>query len=136
MVHYNINSITTPGKLEQLTDYCRALKIDVLILTESKLDKTIPTDLITIQGYHEPVRRDRDINGRFGGGVLIYIADYLVFQHKENLQSQHFEHVWVDVRISSNIYSINALYRPPNESHADHDLFLESAENILVTLRK
>ena len=64
VVHYNINSIMAPGKLDQLTEQCRKLKIDVLIITESKLDQTIPTNMIKIQGYHEPVRRDRTINGR------------------------------------------------------------------------
>ena len=59
IVHYNINSILASGKLDQLTDNCRILNIDILIITESKLDNTIPTNLITIPGYHEPVRRDR-----------------------------------------------------------------------------
>ena len=79
IVHFNINSLLVPGKLEQLNDYCRILKVDVLIITESKLDKTIPTNLITMPGYHEPIRQDREVNGRFRGGVLMYIADNLVF---------------------------------------------------------
>jgi hypothetical protein len=66
---------------EQLTDICRTLRIDVLILSESKLDQTIPNNLITIPGYHEPLRHDRPINGRHGGGVLMYIAENLVYQH-------------------------------------------------------
>ena len=134
VVHYNINSILAPDRLDQLTDYCRILKIDVLIITESKLDQTIPTNLITIPGYHEPIRRDREINGRYGGGVLMYIADNLVFQQKQNLQSQFYEHIWTDVRLDGNVFAINALYRPPNESLADHQLFLDAAEDILSNL--
>ena len=68
-LHYNINSILAPGKLEQLEDNCKLLNIGVLIITESKLDSTIPTNLLTIPGYHEPIRHDRQINGRYGGGV-------------------------------------------------------------------
>ena len=41
IVHYNINSILAPGRLEQLTDNCRVLNIGVLIITESKLDEMI-----------------------------------------------------------------------------------------------
>ena len=134
VVHYNINSILAPGKLDQLTDYCRILNINVLIITESKLDQTIPINLITIPGYHEPIRRDRDINGRYGGGVLMYIADNLVFQQKQNLQSQFYEHIWTDVRLDGNVFAINALYRPSNESLADHQLFLDAAEDILSKL--
>ena len=45
IVHYNINSILAPGKISQLSDICQIIKIDVLILSESKLDETIPNNL-------------------------------------------------------------------------------------------
>ena len=95
IIHYNINSVLAPDRLEQLSDNCRILNIAVLILTESKLDEMIPNNLITIPGYHEPIRHDRPINGRNGGGVLVYVANNLVFQHKQNFQSDLYEHVWV-----------------------------------------
>ena len=74
-----------------------------------------------------PIRHDRPVNGRYFGGVLMYVANNLVFLHKKNIQSNHFEHIWVDVRV-------NAFYRPPNELLADHQNFLEFAENILDKL--
>ena len=134
IVHYNINSILAHDKLEQLTAVCRLLNIDVLILTESKLDSNIPSNLLTIAGYHEPIRHDRPINGRHGGGVLMYIAENLVFQHKLELQSEYYEHIWADIRINGTLFAINAFYRPPNESAADHQQFLETAEDILRKL--
>ena len=135
IVHYNINSVLATDRIEQLSDYCKTLNIDVLILTESKLDETIPDNLLTIPGYHEPVRRDRAINGRYGGGVLIYISESLVFQNKPEFQSENFEHLWVDVRINNTIFAINAFYRPPKESQEDHQKFLNTADNILSKLR-
>ena len=68
VVHYNINSILATDRLEELTDICKTLQIDVLILSESKLDQTIPSNLISLPGYHEPIRHDRN---RPGGGVII-----------------------------------------------------------------
>ena len=97
IVHFNINSITADNRLDQLSDICRILNLSVLVITESKLDQTIPTNLITIPGYHPPVRRDREINGRNGGGVLIYVAEHLVFHHKTDLQLSLYEHIWVDI---------------------------------------
>ena len=47
IVHYNINSILATDRIEQLSDICKTLNIDVLILSESKLDQTIPNNLIT-----------------------------------------------------------------------------------------
>ena len=134
VVHYNINSILAPDRLEQLSDICKILNINVLILTESKLDQTIPNNLITIPGYHEPLRRDREINGRHGGGVLVYVAENLVFKHKVELQSEYFEHIWVDVKVRNKTFAINALYRPPNQTAADHELFLNTAQYLLDKL--
>ena len=131
IVHYNINSILANDKLEQLMANCKLLNIDVLIITESKLDYNIPNNLITIPGYHEPIRHDRVNNGRNGGGVLMYIADHLVFQHKIEFQSEFYEHIWVDIILKDTSFAINALYRPPNESHEAHQHFLETAEQIL-----
>ena len=79
IVHYNINSILAQDKLEQLASISKLLDIDILIITESKIDNSIPNNIITLSGYHEPIRHDRTINGRHGGGVLMYIAEHLVF---------------------------------------------------------
>ena len=48
VAHYNINSITAENKLEQLKHATKILNISVLVCTESKLDKYIPTSLIMI----------------------------------------------------------------------------------------
>ena len=55
-----------------------------------------------INRYHEPVRGDRLVNGRNGGGVLVYLADYLIFEQKVQFQADNFEHVWVDVKVRQN----------------------------------
>ena len=99
IVHYNINSILAPDKIDQLSDICQTLKVDVLIISESKLDHTIPNNLILMPGYHEPLRHDRPHNGRHGGGVLMYISENLAFQQRTEFQSEFFEHVWA-VRIN------------------------------------
>ena len=134
IVHYNINSITADNRLDQLSDICKTLNLAVLVITESKLDENIPTNLITIPGYHEPVRRDRYENGRHGGGVLIYIAEFLVFQQQTDLQSPLYEHIWVDIKHKNVTFSINALYRPPNENVGNHTQFIDTCTDILQKL--
>ena len=64
----------------------------------------------------------------------MYIAEHLVFQHRLEYQSEFYEHVWVDVKINSKTFAINALYRPPSESLIDHQHFLDTAEDILGCL--
>ena len=101
VAHYNINSITADDKLEQLQEAAKALNISVLICTESKLDLTIPTNLIMLPGFHEPVRRDRN---RHGGGCLVYIAESFTFKEQKNLQSKKYEHISVDVRVGQKTF--------------------------------
>ena len=47
-------------------------KVDILIVTETKLSSTFPTSQFMIDGYSEQYRFDRNKNG---GGVLIYIRE-------------------------------------------------------------
>ena len=44
--HFNINSITAPGRLEALNEYARVLNLNFIVITESKLDETIPSSLV------------------------------------------------------------------------------------------
>lgn len=55
------------------------VNIDILILTETNLDNTFPTQQFDIAGYISPGRQDRN---RHGGGILIYI--------KEDIPSKEF----------------------------------------------
>ena len=47
--------------------------IDVLASNETRLDSTISNKEVHIPGY-EIVRRDRNSNGRSGGGVCFYLS--------------------------------------------------------------
>ena len=61
----------------------------------------------------------------------MYILNTLTYQHKENKQSNKFEHIWVDIKVESKLIAVNTFYRPPNETAQDHQVFLEFAEAIL-----
>ena len=134
VVHYNINSITADGRIQTLSDVCSTMNVSVLLITESKLDNTIPSNILKIPGYHEPVRNDRPLGGRHGGGTLMYISDKLTFKHKHLKQSQYYEHLWVDILTENKTIAINCLYRPPIETSESHDLFLSTANDILSQL--
>ena len=96
--------------MEELIENVRTLKCHVVILTESKLDHSIPSNLLTLPGFHEPLRRDRN---RHGGGCLVYISQQLTFKQQSQIQSDFFENISVDVMVCDKIYSINCYYRPP-----------------------
>ena len=132
IVHYDIDSITADDRISELSTVCNAMKIDCLVLTDSKIDETIPSNLIHIQGYHEPIRHDRT---RHGGGTIIYVAQHLTFKHQKSLQHNLFEHLCVDVKVCEKIYCINTLYRPSTQTTShDHETFLTTTEEILSNL--
>ena len=127
--HWNINSIRKEGRIDELIQNIRTLNAKILILTESKLDSTIPNNIISLPGFHEPIRRDRN---RHGGGCLVYISQQLTFKQQSNIQSDFFENISVDIRVDNRIYSINCLYRPPEASN--HECFLAETESMLSRL--
>ena len=64
------------GSLNKHIDEVKVLlfdiSIDVLAINETRLDSTISDNEMHVPGY-EIVRRDRNVNGRTGGGVCFYV---------------------------------------------------------------
>ena len=137
VVNYNINSILREGRIEELIETCNTMNISVLCITESKLDETVSVNKILLPGFHEPIRRDRILNGKpsKSGGCLIYIKESLLFEHKIYWQEEYFEHFWVNIIINKKKFAVNCLYRPPNHSSEDHNLFLATAQTVLQKLQ-
>ena len=67
----NINSIS--NKFDQLKLFVRG-KIEILVITETKLDSTFCNSQFLIEGYSKPYRFDRNRNG---GGVLTYVREHI-----------------------------------------------------------
>ena len=69
IAHLNINSVR--NKFELLVDIIKN-NIDILLISETKLDESFPSSAFCIPGFSLPYRRDRSING---GGILIYVRN-------------------------------------------------------------
>ena len=67
--HLNINSLR--NKFESLKLLVRG-NIDILVITESKLDNTFPSQQFAIEGYSLPYRLDKNAAS---GGVIIYVRE-------------------------------------------------------------
>ena len=71
IAHININFLNP--KYEPLKDIIKD-NVDILLVSETKLDDTFPDGQFFIEGYKEPIRLDRNKNG---GGLLFFIHDDL-----------------------------------------------------------
>ena len=58
----NLNINLLPNKFEKLKDIVMQ-HIDILVLTETKLDDTFPTAQFLVNGFSEPYRLDRNRKG-------------------------------------------------------------------------
>ena len=92
----NINSLA--NKFEQLKILIQG-NVDILVVTETKLDSTFPTAQFLIDGYSKPYRWDRN---RYGGGVIIYVREDIP---NKILNKHSFPLDWL----------LLATYHPPNQ---------------------
>ena len=67
--HLNINSVRK--KFHLLVDIIKN-NVDILMISETKLDSSFPKGQFQIHGYSEPYRFDRNGNG---GGILVFIRE-------------------------------------------------------------
>ena len=67
--HLNINSVK--NKFVLLSDVIKNT-IDILMISETKLDSSFPNGQFQIHGYSEPYRLDKNGNG---GGILVFIRE-------------------------------------------------------------
>ena len=107
----NINSIS--GKFDQLKCIITG-NIDVLVITETKLDDSFPTNQFNLEGFSTPYRQDRN---RFGGGILIYIREGI----PNKLLSKHtfsndIEGIFVEINMRKIKWLLLGSYHPPSQS--------------------
>ena len=89
MVCLNINSLVS--HIDDLRVFMSQFNdIDILAINESKLDTTIKNGEMHLPGY-DVVRKDRESNGRNGGGVCIYVRSKINFQLRADLSPNNLE---------------------------------------------
>ena len=71
--HLNINSLR--NKFEILMSWI-AVNLDILMISETKLDESFPVSQFLIPGFENPIRLDRSSSG---GGIMLYIRKGIPF---------------------------------------------------------
>ena len=107
----NINSL--PNKFDHLKE--TVLKyVDILVLTETKLDDSFPKVQFLLDGLSEPFRYDRNRNG---GGIMIYIRDNI----SSKLLEKHkfyddMEGLFVELNFRKVKWLLLGTYHPPSQN--------------------
>ena len=105
-------------------------QIQILGLSETKLNNIHPSTFFEVNCYQKPFRRDRQENN--GGGLLIYVKNEVNCKRREDLESEQLECIWLEVNpVKSKSFLVGHVYRPPNSGIAWNELFEECLENVL-----
>ena len=93
--------------------------LDILVITETKLDDTFPEKQFLIPGYKKPYRLDRNRNG---GGVMIYVredipSDILL---KHNIP-ENVEAIFVEINLRKNKILLVGTYHSTNAEYGTTD---------------
>ena len=134
IAHLNINFLES--KFEPLKSMIKD-NIDILFISETKLDETFPLGQFQIDGYRS-VRLDRD---NHGGGILFFIRDDLPCKElKLHTLPNDIEAIFIEITIRKVKYLIMGAYNPHKDKisyflkHVSEELdkFLSSYENIIL----
>ena len=107
------NARSIDNKTSKLELEIAASRYDIIALTETHLDNSI-SDAEILPSNFTVFRRDRRVNGRHGGGVLIAMQEHIKAVPRDTSQYDS-EFVFVDLLFSHNRkVTLGVFYRPPN----------------------
>ena len=113
-------------------------EIDILMITETKLDDSFPASQFFIQGFCTPFRLDRNKNG---GGILLYIRSNITSTKLNRyIIKNQMEPFFVEIRIGNSIWLLYCSYNPSKPQIASHiqeisngiDAYCKKYENVLI----
>ena len=71
--------------------------VDILVVTETKLDSSFPNYQFLIEGFSQPYRMDRNRNA---GGVLIYVREDIPSKElKKHIFPDDIEGIFIEVNL-------------------------------------
>ena len=129
LAHANINSLSAKGRLFELEQFVMTNEIDILALTETKLDDSVHPSLYKLQKYHSPLLRHRN---RHGGGTAIYAHASLSIRRLHDLELDDEEWVWAMIKSGTKTIIFCSVYLPPNPTSDRVSIDVDNVINVSV----
>ena len=114
VVHPNVRSLRS--KIDEIRLLQELCNFDILAITESHLDSSVPDFHIEIEGLSF-FRWDRPQCK--GGGCVLYYAENLTVIFRRDLSDKNLEAIWIQVNFPSVTALFSVIYRAPD----DNDFF-------------
>ena len=109
----NINSIR--NKFDMLSTFIGD-NIDILVITETKIDNSFPTKQFLMAGFSEPYRIDRN---QHGGGILVFVRDDIPC-HSLITKNIPIEALLLEINLRKKKWLLCCSYNPHKSSVANH----------------
>lgn len=104
IMHLNTRSIR--HKMDYLSNMAEAFHI--VCCSETHLAADVDTNDLIIEGFDDPIRKDRTRNG---GGIIVYMSSHLKYKRRNELESPLIENIWVQIKLKSFDIIICCYYR-------------------------
>ena len=107
---------------------------DIITVSETWLDQSISSSTITIPGYQEPIRHDRN---RHGGGVAMYFKNSVPFTERTDLVLPNVEATWAEINLNNKKVLLGCFYIHPrfqewNLVELCIEQALQSCQNLII----
>ena len=109
----NINSIR--NKFEELISQVKGT-VNVLMISETKIDDSFPIANFLIDGFSQPYRIDRNSSG---GGIMLYVREDIP-SNLLKVESLPIEGFYVELKLRSENWLINCSYNPNRNAISNH----------------
>ena len=135
IAHININFLE--NKFEPLMSLVKN-KIDIILVSETKLDETFPQNQFIIEGYSAPIRLDKN---KHSGGLICFISDDLPYKElKSHNLPKNVEGIFIELTLRKNKWLLLGGYNPQKDNISyflknvskELDKFLPYYENLLL----
>ena len=133
VAHLNINSLRNKFDylIEQITG-----NIDILMISETKLDSSFPTGQFLINGYSEPFRIDRNSQG---GGIMLYVREDIPSK-LVGVETSPTEGFYVEINLRKKKWLLCCSYNPNKNNIQFHlenltkslALYSSNYENLII----
>ena len=135
IVNLNVNSFR--NKFEMLEELIKE-KIDIFLISETKLDSSFPSGQFVIKGYSTPFRLDINQNG---GGLFLYVREDIQRKIlKEYTPEKPIENLFAEINLRSRKWLLSGSDSPKTNLIADYlhcigggiDLYSSKYDNFIV----
>ena len=103
------------NKFDILTDQITG-NVDVMIISETKLDVSFPESQFKIPGYSSPFRLDRDQNG---GGIMVFVREDITAKFL-SFEDKLIEALFIEINFWKKKWLLSCSYNPHKNNISNH----------------